>query len=99
MLYYFRIIETDAYVISVGECWVFLEQAFWKSAAISHPTPREIEGNWCGVAECREVPFAVAFHDVNINSYIPPSHAVYEGVFGWFVVVSHVSLMSNVSSL
>ena len=29
MLYYFRIIETDAYVISVYECWVLLEQAVW----------------------------------------------------------------------
>ena len=30
---------------------------------------------------------------------MPPSHAVYEGVFGWFVVVSHVYLMNDVSSL
>ena len=99
MLYYFRIIETDAYVLSVYECWVLLEQAVWQSAAIHHPPLREIEGNWCGVAECREVPCAVACHDVNVKSDVPPAHAVEEGVFGWFVVVSHVSLMNNVSSL
>lgn len=57
---------------------------------------REIEGDWCGVSECREVPCSVASHDVNVNSYMPPSHTVYEGVFWWFVVVSHVYLMNNV---
>ena len=76
MLYYFRIIDADAYVISVGECWVFLEQTFGKSATISHPSMREIEGYWCGVAECSEVPCAVAFHDVNIKSYVPPANTV-----------------------
>ena len=76
MLYYFRIIETDAYVLSMCECWVLLEQAIWKSAAIHNPSLREIEGDWCGVAESREVPCAVAFHDVNIKSYVPPAHTV-----------------------
>ena len=78
MLYYFRIIKADAYVLSVGECWVFLEQAVWQSAEIYHPSLREIEGDWCGVAECSEVPCSVASHDVNVNSYMPPSHAVEE---------------------
>ena len=78
MLYYFRIIETDAYVLSVCECWVLLEQAVWQSAAIHHPSLREIEGDWCGVSECREVSCSVACHDVNVNSYMPPSHAVEE---------------------
>ena len=76
MLYYFRIIETDAYVLSVCECCVLLEQAVWQSAAIHNPSMREIKGDWCGVAESREVPCAVAFHDVNIKSYVPPAHAV-----------------------
>lgn len=78
MLYHFSIIYADAYVISIGECWVFIEQAFGKSAAISHPSLREIEGDWCGVSVCREVPCSVASHDVNVNSYMPPSHAVEE---------------------
>ena len=78
MLYYLRIIDADAYIISVGECWVFLEQAFGKPAAISNPSLLEIEGDWCGVSECREVPCAVASHDVNVNSYMHPSHAVEE---------------------
>ena len=76
MLYYFRIIETDAYVLSVGKCGVLFKQAVGQSAAIRHPSLREIEGDWCGVAECREVPCAVAFHDVNIKSYVPPAHTV-----------------------
>ena len=78
MLYHFRIIDADAYVISVGECWVFLKQTFGKSSAISHPSMREIEGDWCGVSECREVPCSVASHDVNVNSYMPLSHAIEE---------------------
>ena len=99
MLYYFRIIEADAYVLSVGECGVLFKQAVGQSAAIRYPSLREIEGDWCGVAECREVSHAVACHDVNVKSDVSPAHAVKEGVFGWFVVVSHVSLMNNVSSL
>ena len=89
MLYYFRIIEADAYVLSVCECGVLLKQAVWKSAAIRHPSLREIEGDWCCVAECREVSHAVACHDVNIEPDVPPAHAVEEGVFGWFVVAFH----------
>ena len=82
MLYYFRIIEADAYVIPVCEGRVLLEQAVRQSAAIRHPSLREIEGDWCGVAECRVVPCAVAGHDVNIEPDVPPAHAVKEGVFG-----------------
>ena len=78
MLYHFRIIDADAYVISVGKCWVFLEQTFGKSSAISHPSLREIEGDWCCVSECREVPCSVASHYVNAKSYMSPSHAVEE---------------------
>ena len=78
MLYYFRIIETDAYVLSVCECLVLLEHAVWQSAAIHHPSLREIEGDWCGVAECREVHCSVASHYVNAKSYMSPSHAVEE---------------------
>ena len=78
MLYYFRIIETDAYVLSVYECWVLLEQAVWQSAAIHNPSLREIEGYWCCVSECREVHCAVASHYVNAKSYMSPSHAVEE---------------------
>ena len=89
MLYYFRVIEADAYVLSVGECGVLLKQAVGQSAAIRHPSLREIEGDWCSVAECREVSHAVACHDVNIESDAPPAPAVEEGVFGRFVVVSH----------
>ena len=89
MLYYFRIIETDAYVLSVCEGRVLLEQAVRKSAAIRHPSLREIEGDWCCVAECREVSHAVACHDVNVKSDVSPAHTVEEGVFGWFEVVSH----------
>lgn len=94
MLYYFRIIEADAYVLSVCECGVLLEQAVGQSAAIRDPSLREIEGDWCGVAECREVSHAVAGHDVNIEPDAPPAHAVEEGVFGWFVVVCHALLLS-----
>ena len=90
MLYYFRIIEADAYVLSVCEGRVLLEQAVGQSAAIRDPSLREIEGDWCGVAECREELCAVACHDVNIEPDVPPAHAVEEGVFGWFVVVCHV---------
>lgn len=89
MLYYFRIIEADAYVLSVCECRVLFNQAVGQSAAIRHPSLREIEGDWCGVAECREVSHAVAYHDVNIEPDVPPAHAVEEGVFGRFEVVSH----------
>lgn len=89
MLYYFRIIEADAYVLSVCECGVLLKQAVGQSAAIRHPSLREIKGDWCGVAECREVSHAVAYHDVNIEPDVPPAHAVEEGVFGWFEVVFH----------
>ena len=89
MLYYFRIIEADAYVLSVCECGVLLKQAVGQSAAISHPSLREIEGDGGGVAECREVSHAVACHDVNIETDVPPAHAVEEGVFGWFEVVCH----------
>ena len=99
MLYYFRIIEADAYVLSVCECGVLLKQAVGQSAAIRHPSLREIEGDWCCVAECREVSHAVACHDVNIKSDVPPTHTVEEGVFGRFEVVSHVSLMNNVPSI
>ena len=90
MLYYFRIVEADTYVLSVCECGVLLKQAVGQSAAIRHPSLREIEGDRSGVAECREVPCAVAGHDVNIEPDVPPAHAVEEGVFGWFVVVCHV---------
>ena len=90
MLYYFRIVEADAYVLSVCEGRVLLEQAVGQSAAIRDPSLREIEGDWCGVAECREEHCAVAGHDVNIEPDVPPAHAVEEGVFGWFVVVFHV---------
>ena len=90
MFYYFRIIEADADVLSVCECGVLLKQAVGQSAAIRHPPLQEIEGDWCGVAECREVSHAVACHDVNVEPYVPPAHAVEEGVFGWFVVVCHV---------
>ena len=89
MLYYFRIIEADAYVLSVCECGVLLKQAVGQSAAIRHPSLREIEGDWCCVAECREVSHAVACHDVNIKSDVPPTHTVEEGVFGRFEVVFH----------
>ena len=89
MLYYFRIIETDAYVLSVCECGVLLKQAVGQSAAIRHPSLLEIEGDWCGVAECREVSHAVACHDVNVKSDVPPAHVVEEGVFGRFEVVFH----------
>ena len=82
MLYYFRIIEADAYVLSVCEGRVLLEQAVGQSAAIRHPSLREVEGDWRGVAECREVPCAVAGHDVNIEPDVSPAHAVEEGVFG-----------------
>ena len=92
MLYYFRIVDADAYVLSVCEGRVLLEQAVRKSAAIRHPSLREIEGDRSGVAECREVPCAVAGHDVNIEPNVPPAHAVEEGVFGWFVVVCHALL-------
>ena len=78
MLYYFRIIEADAYVLSVCECGILLKQAVGQSAAIRHPSMREIEGDWCCVSECREVPCSVASHDVNVNSYIPPSVTVEE---------------------
>ena len=89
MLYNFRIIEADAYVLSVCECGVLLEQAVGQSAAVRDPSMREIEGDWCGVAECREVPHAVACHNVNVKSDVPPAHAVEEGVFGRFEIVSH----------
>ena len=89
MFYYFRIIEADAYVLSVCECGVLFKQAVGQSAAIRHPSLREIEGDWCGVTECREVSHAVACHDVNVEPYVPPAHAVEEGVFGWFEVVCH----------
>lgn len=82
MLYNFRIIEADAYVLSVCECGVLLEQAVGQSAAIRYPSLREIKGDWCGVAECREVPCSVTSHDVNIEPYMSPAHAVEEGVFG-----------------
>lgn len=82
MLYNFCIIEADAYVLSVCEGGVLLEQAVRKSAAVCHPSLREIEGDWCGVAECSEVSHAVACHDVNIEPDVPPAHAVEEGVFG-----------------
>ena len=78
MLYYFRIVEADTYILSVFEGGILLEQAIGQSAAIREPPLREIKGDWCGVAECREVPCAVAFHDVNIKSYMPPAHTVYE---------------------
>ena len=98
MLYYFCIIEADAYVLSMCEGRVLLEQAVGQSAAIRHPPLREIEGDWCGVAVCREVPCAVTSHDVNIEPDVPPAHAVEEGVLGWFVVVCHVlSFVSFVS--
>lgn len=89
MLYYFCIIEADAYVLSVCECGVLLEQAVGQSAAIRDPSLREIEGDWCGVAECREELCSVTSHDVNIEPDVPPAHTVEEGVFGWFVVVCH----------
>ena len=89
MLYYFRIIETDAYVLSVRECGVLFKQVVGQSAAIRHPSLREIEGNWCCVAECREVSHAVACHDVNVEPDMPPSHAVEERVFGRFEIVCH----------
>ena len=91
MLYYFRIIEADAYVLSMCVGRVLLKQAVGQSAAIRDPSLREIEGDWCGVAECREVPCSVTSHDVNIKSDVPPAHAVEEGVFGRFIVVCHVS--------
>lgn len=87
--YYFCIIEADAYVLSVCECGVLLKQAVWQSAAIRHQSLREIEGDWCGVAEYRELSHAVAGHDVNIKPDVPPAHAVEEGVFGWFEAVFH----------
>ena len=99
MLYYFCIVDADAYVLSVCEGRVLLKQAVGQSAAIRHPSLREIEGDWCGVAECREVPRAVACHDVNVKSDVSPAHTVEEGVFGRFEVVSHVSLMNNVPSI
>ena len=89
MFYYFRIIETDTYVLSVCECGVLFKQAVGQSAAIRHPSLREIEGDGGGVTECREVSHAVAYHDVNVEPDVPPAHAVEEGVFGWFEVVSH----------
>ena len=89
MLYYFRLIEADAYVLSVCECGVLLKQTVGQSAAIRHPSLREIEGDGGCVAECREVSHAVAGHDVNIKPDVPPAHAVEEGVFGWFIIVSH----------
>ena len=89
MLYYFCIIEADAYVLSVCECGVLLKQAVGQSAAIRDPSLREIEGDRRGVAECREVPHAVACHNVNVKSYVPPAHTVEKGVFGRFVVVCH----------
>ena len=90
MFYYFRIIEADADVLSVCECGVLLKQAVGQSAAIRHPSLREIERDWCGVSECREELCAVAGHDVNIEPDVPPAHTVEEGVFGRFVVVCHV---------
>lgn len=99
MFYYFCIVEADADVLSVCECGVLLKQAVGQSAAIRHPSLREIEGDWCGVTECREELCAVACHDVNVKPDVPPAHAVEEGVFGWFEVVSHVSLMNNVPSI
>ena len=90
MLYYFCIVDADAYVLSVCEGRVLLEQAVRKSAAIRHPSLREIEGDRSGVAECSEELCAVAGHDVNIEPDEPPAHAVEEGVFGGFVVVCHV---------
>ena len=89
MLYYFRIIEADTYVLSMCECGVLLKQAVGQSAAIRHPSLREIEGDWCDVSECREVSRAVACHDVNVKSDVPPAHVVEEGVFGRFEVVFH----------
>ena len=89
MFYYFCIIEADAYVLSVCECGVLLKQTVGQSAAIRHPSLREIEGDWCCVAECREVSHAVAGHDVNIESDVPPAHTVEEVVFGWFEAVFH----------
>lgn len=91
MLYYFRIIEADAYVLSVCECGVLLKQAVGQSAVIRDPSLREIEGDWCSVAECREEPHVIACHDVNVKSDVSPAHAVKKGVFGWFIVVCHVS--------
>ena len=82
MLYYFRIVEADAYVLSVCECGVLFKQAVGQSAAIRHPSLREIEGDWCGVAECREELCPVAGHDVNIEPDMSLAHAVEEGVFG-----------------
>lgn len=99
IFYYFRIVEADAYVLSVCEGGILLEQAVGQSAAIRHPSLREIEGDWCGLAECREELCAVAGHDVNIEPDVPPAHAVEKGVFGRFEVVSHFSLMNNVPSI
>lgn len=99
MLYYFRIIEADAYIISSCKCGVLFKQAVGQSAAICYPSLREIEGDWCCVAECREVPHAVACHDVNIKFYVSPAHVVEEGVLGWFVVLSHVSFIINEQSI
>ena len=99
MLYYFRIIEADAYVLSVCECGVLLKQAVGQSAAICYPSLREIKGDGGGVAECREVSHAVAYHYVNVEPDVPPAHTVEEGVFGRFEVVFHVSLMNNVPSI
>ena len=89
MFYYFRVIEADAYVLSVCECGVLLKQAVGQSAAIRDPPLREIKGDRRGVAECREELCAVTSHDVNIEPDVPPAHAVEEGMFGWFVVVCH----------
>ena len=89
MFYHFRIIEADAYVLSVCEGGILLKQAVGQSAAIRHPSLREIEGDWCCVAECREELCAVAGHDVNIEPDVPLAHTVEEGVFGRFVVAFH----------
>ena len=99
VFYYFRIIDADADVFSMGECWVFIEQTVWQSAAISNPSLREIEEDRRGVAECCEELCAVAGHDVNIKFYVSPAHVVEEGVLGWFAVLSHVSLISNEQSI
>ena len=89
MLYYFRIVEADTYILSVCEGGILLEQAIGQSAAIREPPLREIKGDWCGVAECREVPCAVTSHDVNIEPDVPPAHVVEEGIFGGGKVVCH----------
>ena len=96
VFYYFCIIEADADVFSMGECWVFIEQSILQSAAISNPSLREIKEDRRGVAECCEELCAVAGHDVNIKFYVSPASVVEEGVFWWFMVVYHIfSILSG----